>query len=211
MSTPSLYTRVQTANEDTTRLKEIINDIPKDITMLKFSEHMWSVCPYMCDDCDFCCMVFKYNAGKEHFKNIIKKLVFSFYYGLDISTLTFLTYYICPMCAVKCKDIYNGNDCPYDYLKQFDGYKPMFPKPVFSGDTPLKKSYPDLTTIKFDHKKGILVTRKPGGSTYKPLRPKTTTVTKKPHILIQGQTMTKIINNLWGMNENTSQTWDNST
>ena len=209
MSTLSLYTKVQMANEDITILNKIIDNMSKDVSMLKFSEHMCSVCPFMCDDCDFCFMVFKYNAGKEAYKNIIKKLVFSFYYGLDISALTFLSYYICPMCAVKCKDIYNGNDCPYDYLKQFDGYKPMFSKPMVNSCS--NRHVPtDLTTIKFDHKKGILITKKPGNDVYEPLTA-TTTVTRKPHILIRGQTMTKIINNLWGINENTSQTWDNST
>ena len=110
------------------------------------------------------------------------------------------------MCAVKCKDIYNDNDCPYDYLKQFDGYRAMFSKPVLNSSS--NKHTPDLTTIKFDNKKGILITRKPGSSVYKPL---TTTTAIKLHILIRGQTMTKIINNLWGINEDIGQTWDNST
>jgi hypothetical protein len=196
------------ANEDITKLKKIIDSISKNISMLKFSEHMCSVCPFMCDDCDFCFMVFKYNAGKEVYKNIIRKLVFSFYYGLDVSTLTFLNYYICPMCAVKCKDIYNNNDCPYDYLKQFDGYKAMFPKPVLNNAVSSQR--PDRTTIRFDHKKGVLVTKRPGSDVYTPLKPKTA-IARKPHILIRGQTMTKVINNLWGINENNSQTWNNST
>lgn len=206
MSTLSLYTRVQMAIEDTEKLIKIIDNIPKEISMLKFSEHMCSICPYMCDDCDFCFMVFKYNKGREHFKKIIKKLVYSFYYGFDVSALTFLNYYICPICAVGCKDIYNNNDCPYDYLKQFDGYKTMFPKPVLDNAVSIKR--PDLTTIKFDHKKGILITRRAGSNEYKPF---TTTTIKKPHILVKGQTMTKIINKLWGINENTSQTRDNCT
>lgn len=207
MSELSLYTRVQMANEDIIMLKALIDAIPKDISMTGFSEHMCSICPYMCDDCDFCFMVFKYNAGKEHYKRIIKKLVFSFYYGLDVSTLTFLSYYICPMCAVKCKDLYNNNDCPYDYLKQFDGYKPMFPKPV---NNTVSVQRPDRTTIKFDHKKGVLVTRQPGSDVYTPLKQKRATA-KKPFISIRGQTMTKIINNLWGINGNTGKEWDNST
>ena len=206
MSILSLYTRVQMANEDTERLKEIIDNMSKEISMLEFSEHMCSICPYMCDDCSFCFMVFKYNIGKRPLKKIIKKLVFSFYYGLDVSAVTFLKCYICPICAIKCKDIYSNSDCPYDYLRQFDGYKPMFPKPVASG----KKRQENITTIKFDHKKGILTTKKPGDNEYKAF---TVTTTKKPHILIKGQTMAKIINSLWGIdiNENTNQTRNNNT
>ena len=199
----NLFTRVQMANEDVERLKQIIDEIPKNISEVKFSEHMCSVCPFMCDDCDFCFMIFKYNAGKECFKKIIKKLVFSFYYGIDVSTLTFLSYYICPICSVGCKDIYNNNDCPYDYLQQFDNYKSMFTKPV--------KAPSEKTTIKFDQKKGVLVVKKPGNLVYEPLPTAKAKPEPKPHILIEGQTMIKVINNLWGINENTSQTWNNST
>jgi hypothetical protein len=204
----NLFARVQLANEDIERLKQIIDEIPKDISIAGFSDRLCSTCPFMCDSCDFCFMIFKYNTGKECFKKIIKKLVFSFYYGIDISTLTFLSYYICPICLVGCKDIYNNNDCPYDYLQQFDNYKKMFPKPSFSNSI-LKGSSPERTTIKFDHKKGVLIVRKPGNSVYEPLsvaKPK-----PKPHILIEGQIMIKVINKLWGINENISQTWDNST
>jgi hypothetical protein len=204
----NLFARVQLASKDITRLKQIIDEMPKNVSMVGFSEHMCSTCPFMCDDCDFCFMIFKYNKGKECFKKIIKKLVFSFYYGIDISTLTFLSYYICPICLVGCKDIYNGNDCPYDYIKQFNNYTNMFTKPSLSDVTSKKRSQ-KKATIKFDHKKGVLVIKKPGSCEYEPVPAEKTS--PKPHILIEGQTMIKVINNLWGVNENTSQTRDNST
>lgn len=184
-----LFARIQIANKDIERLNQIINKIPKDINEAQFSEHMCSTCPFMCENCDFCFMIFKYNAGKEHFKKIIKKLVLSFYYGMDVSTLTFLNYYICPICSIGCKDIYNNNDCPYDYLKQFDNYKKMFTRPELNNGASNKPDY------------------KKDNCAYEPML----ATKSKPYISIEGQTMIKIINNLWNINEDTSQTWNNST
>lgn len=216
MNTLSLFARVKIASGDIEILNKIIDNMSKEISMVEFSKYMCSICPYMCNNCDFCFMLFKYNIEKENYKKIIKKLVFSFYYGLDVSTLTFLNYYICPVCTVACKNIYANNDnCSYDYLKQFDDYKPMFFKPVCINRDNISNNRTDRTIIKFDHEKGILVTKKSGSNQYKPLRPITVSKKVKPHILVKGKTMTKIINNLWNINEttheNNSQTRNNNT
>ena len=193
----NLHTRIHMAREDMKKLKKIIKKLPRDINMTKFSEHMCSVCPYMCDDCDFCFMLFKYNSS-ENYEKILKNLVFAFYHGLDVSLFTYLVYAICPLCEMGCSNpSFSENDCPYDYVKQFKNYKPML------NGSGLQTFQGKPTTVSYDHKKGVLVRKTHDGRTKNIIQ-------VKPHITLNGEIMTEIVNRLWGINEDTSKKWINT-
>ena len=186
------YRRLQIAKEDIKRLRQTVKRIPKEASISKFSEHMCLTCPFMCNNCNFCFMLFKHNT-LENYERILEKLIFSFYLGVDVSNLSYLIYSICPICKTTCKDIYTNN-CSCDYIKQFGRHTPMF---KYSFGPPK-----NLTTVSYNHKKNILVKKR-----HSNLR----IFSNKPCLIITGQTMSKIVNKIWRLNENTSQTWANAS
>ena len=192
----SIYTRIQMAKEDVEKLKQIIKKMPRDISMFNFSERMCTVCPLMCSECDFCFMLFKYSTA-EGYEKILKQLVFFFYHGIDISNFTYFIYSICPICELNCGNVYSDNDCPYDYMKQLGEHRP-----IFGNNGGLQTFKPKSTTVSYDHKKGILVRKRNNVEAFLQLR---------PQIISNGETMEKIVNKLWGVNENNSKEWGNNT
>lgn len=180
-----VYARVGMAREDVSRLKQIIKKLPRDIKMDKFSEHMCSVCPLMCDDCDFCYMLFKY-VSIPCYEKMLEKVVHAFYHGIDVSLFTFFIYSICPICEMDCDTVYSDNDCPYDYMKQFDKHIPMF-----SNKT---------ATSHYVHKDSLF---------QRPKNLQQAVEQLKPCVIITGDTMIKIVSKIWKLDENNNQTWVN--
>lgn len=184
-----IYARMAAAREDVSRLKQIIKKLPRDIKMNKFSERMCSICPHMCDDCDFCFMLFKF-VSTSCYERILERMVHAFYHGIDVSSFTFFIYSICPICEMNCKTVYSDNDCPYDYLKQMGNHRPMF------GDKPVSnnKTIEPRTSCQ-----GRLFSR--------PKNLHQSVKSSKPCVIITGDTMSKIVSKIWRLDETDSQAW----